>query len=272
MQPVELLCDITAQRGKVAASAYSGNPAFSALVEQRFLDWAGVVQCLPCSECDQFHDAKIVCHNGQDGFFCPDIGFVPVTPNEIAAARPNVSKIINALANAFDCRARKSSPISGATWRVGRFSGDTGDIAVYFHPNLHCERDARDVSAALTSEPGSTYRLILTASGKIPVAKATVLTLSEVVEFDLCNGAFRPVADLRDLVGASRKNLGGAPNRYGDRLTEIILQRIADGIALAGRNEEARAVLTDFKRAYPNLEPPSLSSVQDYVSKVRAGQ
>jgi len=41
---------------------------------------------------------------------------------------------------------------------------------------------------------------------------------------------------------------------------------------LAGRNEEARAVLSDFKQSNPHMKPPSLSSVQDYVSKVRAGQ
>ena len=96
--------------------------------------------------------------------------------------------------------------------------------------------------------------------------------LSEVIELDTPGAGFRSISDLRDLVGAPRKNPGGAPNLYGDLLTVLIKDRIAEKIALYGRNAEARAVLADFKRANPDQKSPSLSSVQDYVTKVRAGQ
>ena len=137
---------------------------------------------------------------------------------------------------------------------------------------MQTEQDGREVSAILANEIGSTYRLILSGAGSLPVAGAKTVTLSEVVEFEASGPEFRCVADLRDVVGAQRKKLGGAPNRFGEALTALIERRISCGKALVGRNEEARAVLSEFIRENPTLTPPSFSSVQNYVTKVRTGQ
>ncbi len=272
MRAIELLSEIVAQRGKVAASKYSQNPWFAVLLAHGFLEKTGVVQSMPCMNCDAPHDAEIVHHEGRTGFLCPEIGFVQVSESEIVAVRANSLKMIDALADAFDCRARKSSPVKGDTWRVGRVSSESGDIAIYVHPSLTAERDATNLDAALAQEPGSKYRLIFSAAGTLQVGRATTVPLSEAVELDVSGPPFRPVADLRDLVGAERKNQGGAPNRFGGTLSELIAQRSAEGRALDTRNAEARAVLSDFKKTHPHLRPPSLSSVQDYVSKFRVGQ
>ena len=272
MQPIELLCEIAAQRGKVAAFQYSREPFFPALLAHGFLDETGVIQSVSCLNCDTAHEAEIMHHSGRDGYFCPEAGFVPVSENEIRAVRANVPKMIAALANAFECRARKSSPVTGETWRIGKMGSEAGDITIYFHPTLQAERDAADLSAALAQEAGSTYRLVLTAAGTLNAGEIKTAPLSEVVELDPSNAEYRSVADLRDLVGAPRKNPGGAPNRYGKTLSALIMQRMADGMALDGRNKEAHAVLSEFKQLKPHLKPPSLSSVQNYVSKVRAGQ
>lgn len=272
MQPIELLCEIAAQRCKVAVRGYFREPVYSAILAHGFLENAGVIQSVSCLNCDATHEAEIVYHAGRDGYFCPEAGFVPVSSNEIGAIRASLPKIAAALANAFECHARKSSPVRGETWRVGKVGIEAGDIAIYFHPTLQTEGDAAEFSAALAQEPRSRYRLVLTATGALSVGDAVVVPLSEVVTLDLSVPKFRAVADLRDLVGAPRKNPGGAPNRYGQALFALITRRIEDGRALAGRNEEARAVLADFKQSNPQRHPPSLSSVQDYVSKVRAGQ
>lgn len=272
MHPVELFCEIASQTGKVAVSRYSQEPFFPALLALGILEKAGVVQSVSCLNCDTAHEAEIVHHFGRDGYFCPEAGFVPVLDEEISAVRANVSKMIAGVASAFECRARKSSPLAGETWRVGKVPTESGDIAVYFHPTLRAEGDAVDLQAALAQETGSTYRLILTATGALNVGGTKTAPLPEVVELDLSSAEFRTVADLRDLVGAPRKNPGGAPNRYGEKLSALIRQRMLDGRALSGRNEEARAVLSDFKQSNPHSKPPSLSSVQDYVSKLRAGQ
>ena len=153
MRPIALLCEILAQGRKVAASAYTDEPSFAALLTDGFLETTGAIQSIPCSNCDALHDAEIVHHDGRDGYFCAEAGFVPVEMSEISAVRANIPKIIAALADAFACRARKSSPVSGATWRVGRVASETGDIAIYFHPTLQTENDAAEVSAALAYEP-----------------------------------------------------------------------------------------------------------------------
>ena len=272
MQPIKLLCEIAAQKGKVAAFQYSQEPYFSTLLAYGFLEKNGVIQSVTCLNCEATHEAEIVHHAGRDGYFCPEAGFVSVSENEISAVRANIPMMIAALANAFECRARKSSPIKGKTWRVGKVGSEAGVIAIYFNPTLKDVCDASDISAALAQESGATYRLILTAGGTLNVLGAKTVPLSDVTELGLSGAEFRVLADLHDLVDAPRKNPGGAPNRYGGKLSALIVQRIADGSALVGRNEEARAVLSEFRQSNPQLKPPSLSSVKDYVSKVRSGQ
>ena len=197
MQPIELLCEIAAQRGKVAAFQYSQEPLFPALLTHGFLEKAGVIQSISCLNCETAHEAEIVHQSGRDGYFCPEAGFVPVSEDEISAVRANVSKLIAALANAFECRARKSSPVAGETWRVGKVGSDAGDIAIYFHPALQTERDAAGISAALAQEPRSRYRLVLTATGTMKIGDAMTVPLSEVVEFNLSGPKVWAVADLR---------------------------------------------------------------------------
>ncbi|MEM9708635.1 MAG: hypothetical protein AAF871_07540 [Pseudomonadota bacterium] len=272
MQPIALLCEIIAQGRKVAASAYTDVPSFAALLTDGFLETAGVIQSIPCSNCDALHDAEIVHHDGRAGYFCAEAGFIPVGMSEISAVRAGVPMIIAALADAFECRARKSSPIAGATWRVGRVASDTGDLVIYFHPTLQTANDVTDVLAALALEPGSTYRLILSGTGDLQMPGMKTVPLSEVIELDTPGAGFRPIADLRDLVGAPRKNPGGAPSRYGEALTRLINERMTSGMAFEGRNAEAKAVLSKFIELNPGQKPPSTSLVRDYVSKMRTGQ
>ena len=112
MQPIALLCEILARGRKVAASAYTDEPSFAALLTDGFLERAGVIQSIPCSNCDAMHDAEIVHHDGRAGYFCAEAGLIPVEMSEISAVRAGVPMIIAALADAFECRARKSSPAS----------------------------------------------------------------------------------------------------------------------------------------------------------------
>ncbi len=272
MQPIALLCEIAAQGKKVATSAHVENPTFAGLWDGGWLENDGVVRSIACTNCDAVHDAEIV-HNGkQNGFFCPDAGFVPIETNEISAVRANTPKLVAALANAFECRTRKLSPIAGATWRVGRATSETGDIGIYFHPNLQTENDVTDVSVALAREPGSAYRLILSATGNLQVPGTKTVPLFEVIEIDTSGAGFRTITDLRDLVGAPRRNPGGAPNLYGETLTRLINERNTNGKAIEGRNAEANAIRDQYVKLNPGQKPPSTSLVREYVSKIRAGQ
>ncbi|MEL6933839.1 MAG: hypothetical protein AAFO17_12235 [Pseudomonadota bacterium] len=272
MTAIDLLCEIIAQGTKVAAAHYAQRSGFALLLDQGLLKPAGTVQSITCLNCETMHDAEIVFNEGEEGFYCPALGFVPVTPEDIAAVQPDLQLIVCRIADAIESRARKSTPIAGETWRIGRVNTEAGDIAIYLHPSIRSGQDAKRLTAALINEAGARFRLVLSAQITLAVPGCQTVPLSEAMELNTSGPLFRSECDLCDLVGAPRKKTGGAPNLYGDLLTILIKDRTAKEIAMKGRNAEARAVLSDFKQKNPHLKPPSLSSVQDYVSKFRAGQ
>lgn len=272
MTAIDLLCEIIAQGTPVAAAHYAQRSDLELLLELGWMKRVGTVQSVTCLHCDAMHDAEIVHSDGQDGFFCPDLGFVPVSPDEIAAIRPNVRLIVGLLADAISCRSRKSTAVAGETWRIGRVGTDAGDIALYLHPVLQSERDAANLRVALNSESGANFRLVLSAAGTLPIPGCHTALLRDTVELDMSRQKVEIVCDLGDLVGAPNKNRGGAPNRFGEQVSALIRARIAAGITVESRNGEARAVLADFKQKYPNSKAPSESLVKTYVTKIRAGQ
>lgn len=271
MSAVELLCEIIAQGRKGSATAYAMHPDFEMLLREGFVRKVGVVQSVACLECDTPHDAEIANQDGSYGFFCPELGYIQVARNLIEAVEPDFSTIVAGLADAFDCKRRKSTPLQGATWRIGTIASESGDVSLYLHPSLRGEQEAASLSAALSSEIRSPYRLILTAVGKSPIPDAKIASLADVLELHSEQTGFAVVADPRDIVEAPRKNPGGAPNRHKETLVPLIQSRMRDGSALPGRNEEAKAVLAILREQGIHAKLPSLSSVNDYVTKCRGG-
>jgi hypothetical protein len=53
---------------------------------------------------------------------------------------------------------------------------------------------------------------------------------------------------------------------------DLTITHASDGTAYTGRNEEAKAVLADYKVRFPSKQTPSLATVKLYVSKARAGE
>lgn len=192
------------------------------------------------------HDAEIVHEAGRYGYFCPDLGFVSVERDAISGLRPNLSGIVSSLANAFGCRRRKSAPLQGTTWRIGTVPSEGGDITLYFHPCLSDEQDALEVSAALSRDVRTAFRVILTAEGTLPLPYAKTALLKDVVDLASDLSEFSPLVDPRDIAGAPRRSSGGAPNRFQDLLAQILQSRVNDCIALEGRNAEAKAVREQF--------------------------
>lgn len=272
MSAVGTLCDVIAQGEKATIATYREESDFEAILCSGFVREQGVVQSIACLECDTTHDAEIIHEAGQYGYFCPDLGFVSVERDAISGLQPNISGIVSSLADAFGCRRRKSTPLQARTWRIGTVMCEGGDITLYFHPCLSDEQDASDLSAALSRDVKSAFRVILTAAGTLPLPNAKTALLKDVVDLDSDLSEFFPLVDPRDIAGAPRRNPGGAPNRFQDLLAQILQSRVNDYIALEGRNAEAKAVREQFCRIYPDTKPPSLSSVQDYVTKFRSSQ
>lgn len=269
---MDLLCDLLAQRAKVSADHYQQYPECEPLERAGFVREQGIVRSLVCLECDTVHDAEIVHEGAQYGYFCPDLGFVQVERDKIRGLQTSLPEIIAGLAEAFDCNRRKTTPLQGATWRIGTVATEGGDITLYFHPCMIGAEDAADLTAALMRDIRTTYRVILTAAGTLQIPDAETALLSDAVEFDAKLLGFSASVDPRDIVQAPRKRQGGRPNRFKETLVPLIQSRIEDGSALSGRNEEAKAILAILQAQNSEADTPSLSSIKDYVTQYSTGQ
>ncbi len=272
MTAIDLLAMIIAHGAKFSSSLCRTTPAYRHLKAFGYIRDAGLVSSFTCTECDQAHDAEVVFEQGQYGYFCPDLGFVAIARDDLKAVIPDTPELIKSLADAFQCKRRKASPLRANTWRIGAEDLDQGDAMLFFHPCLRSEEDLRAFDDALLREVRSAWRLIVTAEGALTVQGATTIRLDELVELDAEDGRLVPVADLVVLLGIPTKNAGGAPNRFGAPLSAIIEARKRNHQTLTGFNKEAKAVLALFEQDHPNLDLPSISTVKSYLSKNQGGQ
>ena len=272
MNALGLLGEIIAAGGKPAASAYRDRPGYAALLRYGFLQEVGVASSVVCDDCSMPHSAQIVFEGGRYGYYCPDLGYVSLDQANIQALRPGIGQLVGALAEALGCKRRRQTPVHGQTWRIGMLEAEPGGVMLYVHPKLQSEVDAQELSDALSREVRAQWRLIVTSAGTIPVAGAQAVRLDDFAELNAETGALRIHASPADLLGMQRKTSGGRPNEFSLLLSEISAERDRYGVALSGRNEEAKAILAAFKQSYPDKRPPSLSTVRDHVSKCRAGQ
>lgn len=269
MNALSLLSEIIAQGGKTSTAHYRGQLTFSALMRHGYLCEAGVVASLVCNDCEEAHASPVEHESGRYGYFCPSLGFVPLDRADIQATKPSVARLIEHLAETFDCKRRKTTPLRGQTWRIGAISTTAGDIALFFHPCLQDEEDARNLEQALSREMSTQWRLIVTASGTLAVAGAHTARLIDLVEMDCDTGAFRIAMRPADLVGIPQKNKGGRPRKHWDFLADTIAERAEAGAALSGLNAEARAIREQFEARYPGISVPSQSKVKRDLTNFR---
>ena len=266
MDAIALFCALAAQRGKVSARHYSKYAAYGHLITAGLVTETGVVGSVLCDECDQPHDAQVVYENGQYGYYCPDLGFMPMDRSGLTAAKPDFAKFVAALANALNCQRRKTSPVLGETWRIGAIDTHGGDLVIYMHPTLQHAQDIEAVATALGKEMNTRFCLILTACGALSVEGVKTALLTDVVTFDVVSGDLNVLVDLSVIVDAPVKRKGGRPSNFQTPLHELILERQNSGAALSGRNAEAKAVLAEFIEKYPNIHSPSLPTVKRYIT------
>jgi hypothetical protein len=240
LSAIDVLCEIIAQGGKARAASFCVRRGYSALLDGGYLRETGMVQAICCQDCDDPHDAEVVFDGGQYGILCPDLGFVPLSRGQVAAVVPDLPRLVADLADAFDCKRRKTAPLQGEAWRVGAVETAGGDVTLYFHPRLKSEQDLRDLRSALSREVKSPFRLILTADGGLPFEDAKTAQLCDVVELNCETSALTATVDPGAIVGAPVKRVGGTPNIYGETLTRLIRSRVEYGIALPGRSAGAR--------------------------------
>lgn len=270
MSAIDLLGDIICQGGKVDIAGLGQKQDVRTLFNCGLLREAGVVASIVCTDCEDPHASEVIFDESDYGHFCHHLGFVRLDRLNISAAEPDLTKLIEHLAETFSCTRRKVTPVHGKTWRIGSVKTDHGDITLYFHPRLGDEGDARALADALSREMASTWRIIVTACGRLPVSGALTVTLSELVELSPQMTSLIPAKDLHTIVGVPTTSKTGAPNRHGFKCMNLIRSRIVSGTALDGRNEEAKAVHALLKADFGS-DAPSLPTVKTYVTKARSG-
>lgn len=271
MNAVNLFAALLAQRGRVQSIGYSSFPAYDDLIKAGLIEETGVVSSMMCGDCDHPHDARIVFEGSQYGHYCPQLGFVSKPRSELIAVQPNLTAFVSQIADSLDCKRRKSSPLDKDTWRIGAVESTAGDVVLYLHPILQDARDIRDVQATLASEVKSPFGVILTSNGTLTAPPFVTAQLDDVLSFDPKAGQFAVVADMRTIAGVPELRTGGRPNEYEKPLSELVALRASQGRALKGRNVEAKAIVVEFKSQFPNIDCPSLPTVQRYVTKIRSG-
>ena len=271
MNAVDLFATLLAQRGRTQSVEFSSFSAYDDLIKAGLIEEAGIVSSMMCEECDHSHDAKIVYEGSQYGHYCPELGFVSKTRSELIAVQPNLGAFVSQIADALDCKRRKSSPLKADTWRIGAIESTAGDVVLYLHPTLQDARDVRDVQAALASEVKSPFGVILTSSGTLTAPPFVTAQLDDVLSFDPKVGQFAVIADLRAIAGVPEQRNGGRPNDYESALSDLMALRVSQGRVAQGRNEEAKALHAEFIAKYPNKKCPSLPTVKRYVTKIRSG-
>ncbi|MEO1150669.1 MAG: hypothetical protein AAFW83_06720 [Pseudomonadota bacterium] len=271
MSPLETLCQIIVQGRGVPSAFLVDNPDCAFLLNNGYLRKAGIVASFFCEECIAPHEAEVTYDDGQYGYFCPDFGFVPLSESDIEFIVPDISSLVDRLADAFRCKRRKSSPIFGETWRIGSVVTDVADITLMFHPQLNGIDDLNVLNDALRREVRSSHQVVVTAGGRFDIENGVAVPVLELAEIDLSTGGVVSISDLKTILGIPIARSGGRPNQFGRRLIGIIDSRRTAGEAFEGVNEEAMAVLSSFKLKHPSDPPPSLSSAKRYVLKVRGG-
>lgn len=269
MEAVNLLATLLAQRGRVMVSQYSTLPAYAQLLEAGLIEETGVVPSIICDECDQPHDAAVVYEASQYGYYCPDLGFMPKARAELIAAQPNLGAVAAEIADHLNCKRRKSTPLNADTWRIGAIDTPAGDVVLYIKPTMQDAQDIREFEAALAGEIKSSFGIALTSKGTLRLPPYTTVPLQDVLSFE--TGELTIIADLAAVAGVPEVRTGGRPNNFRNPLNELIAMRERNGQALQGRNEEAKALLAEFKTQFPNKKSPSLPTVGRYVSAARRG-
>lgn len=269
MHAIDLFATLLAQRGRVRSVEYSSLPAYDDLIKAGLIEETGVVSSIICDECDQPHDAKIVYEGSQYGYYCSDLGFISKPRSLLIAAKPNLRAFDAQIADALACKRRKSSPINKDTWRIGAVDSPAGDVMLYLHPTLQDAQEVIDLETALASEMKSPFGIVLTTTGTLSVPPYTTVHLQDVLSLDPVARKLALVGDPKAIAGVPEQRAGGRPNDYKQPLTELIALRACQGRTLEGRNEEAKALLLEFRVQFPKTKCPSLPTVKKYVSGAR---
>ena len=265
-----LLCELLAHSTPISTSRFAGNSDYLKLRDAGLVVEGGVVETVLCDRCENEHSAALVYEEGSYGYFCHELGLVELSERDIGATKVDHAYFVSMLADALGATHRRSKPIDGHTWRVGRVQSDSAELAVYFHPMLKHADDLRSLSAALSRETKFATRIVLTAEAMLPVESATVVSLLDVLSV-VESGDLAFSANLFEIAGIKKARKGGRPGVYKQQIYDLIRSRAANGISESSINAERKAIQAALRDPETDTGP-SEALIKKYIREYREGQ
>jgi hypothetical protein len=65
-----------------------------------------------------------------------------------------------------------------------------------------------------------------------------------------------------------KRSKGGSPGKDPHLVDEMIADRRSRGIALANNSAEARAIVEELKKRYPDRDPPAEKTIRNKLTKL----
>lgn len=247
------------------------HPSFDVLIKAGLLRFDGISSSIGCDECSTAHDAEVVFEGERYGYYCSELGFVELDRENLVTVAPDIATFVTQLADNLNCGRRKTSPIQGDVWRIGAIETSSGQVTCYFQPTSQNMQDMNELESALSQEMTTRFGIVLTAAGGLSKPPLKTIPLQDCIVFDLKTRGFVVDADLCAAAGVPVLRKGGRPNEHKESVMALFERRIANGHTLGGLNEEASALMADFKIQFPDRNCPSLSTVKRYITAAKAG-
>lgn len=243
----------------------------------------GAVGSIHCDVCDEGHLATIGCHPQTGGLAwrCPEVGYVEIDADDIRAFRVNLPAIAAHLGSAFAIpRIHRPELLSGRLWRIGRAKTEIRMTEIWFLSDHPTPAAIAEFSDRVTLSPKCDVGLLLHPGGPGAAARAMprrylALSLEELVIFDEGGRlSVDPDALDRAIETALPEPVPNKPGRpSGINGTRAVMDWLEERDLLPpGRNAAAKAVRENWRKVFPDVAPPSLSTINSHVSAIRNQQ
>jgi len=255
---------------------YSTCSGFDSLEEVAVVEEAEILRSVLCEECGRPHEAHIIYSDARNsyGWTCYDVGFVPINVDRLRSVRVSPRKLVSLLAQALNCKGRRSRPLAENTlWKVGFFNHGGETISVYLAARKASLEDARRWATVIASEPNRRYRVLITPELEelrdFRIGECRTVKIDDVVSMTSDKGLTVEAQRLAEIAGVPVRRRGGRPSPYQPKLGELVEKRVLTGQAEKGVKAEAREILSLWASPKTSLNAPSPRTVERAISAYR---
>jgi hypothetical protein len=281
--PLELLCEIVAGgQEALAAGGFGGlaSPAVATLLRGNLLSPSSVVDAVLCDACGEPHTALRTFDAGRKahGWYCPHVGFVAATDEDIAAFVFTMDRLAAsidaAFREAFGPSRERSRSIGGvAAWIVGDYVVEGRRLLVTLTRASVLQTDIVEAllrlprrDATLLLVPSDEPQALTLPASFVPVSLPSVMSIS-VDGILSVDGKFlrRHLDRVAFAAGPARGGRPGRMSQVWHVLDEIYGRpdRVPEGVSLAS------SVADRWAEFFPNEKCPVDSVLRKHAASWR---